>query len=452
MSKTRFLRPIEPKPGCVIFLPFRNTKDVLFGIQTTKVRRRWGERWVQIQPERISLEVRLEGERAVNMGNVLKAEVVALLETQIDLPNRKEAVPRAVSSFGCTSTADSETVLGRHFFETEIQRLFEDAAYRMVGRASYDELLENPGMAKKHEDFLLQAVQGVLQERGFAIIRCELVRFAPLDPGEVLGADPKIVEKWIEWESRRIRHNTKRETETTLAQEEKKRIEAEQRLDTERRLKELARKEKDLEIEHERQVQQQEVLLAEIKWEKNETIQKMEAEAELAGLTIRRRRSELEAELKGKEIENRVNVEKLEVEAQSSKAELMLTELRSQIQLRTLELELAGRKCEIEETEGLARARVTEAQKRADATVDRALVQELFQSLPDILKSLPVERIGETNVIHVGESGGALADGVRLSGAAGYAYWPLVRRIVGLLEQRFLAPDASAPRQPDDTQ
>ena len=96
---------IQAQDGCVIFFPSRSKGKphrIISGPQ--KTRTRWGEEWVQLRLDLVTLEVRLEDDNAVNLGNELRSNIIAKLVTHVDDSCLDESLPKLVDRLRCSTT------------------------------------------------------------------------------------------------------------------------------------------------------------------------------------------------------------------------------------------------------------------------------------------------------------------------------------------------------------
>jgi hypothetical protein len=134
-------------------------------------------------------------------------------------------------------------------------------------------------------------------------------------------------------------------------------------------------------------------------------------------------------------------------------AKQKLERLRTKAEAADLEKAAALVEIEIAKARGLAAAEIAQAKGRAEHMWKKEMLDEhvkaitaIQASLPEILKSLPAARSGETTLIQIGGSGGnsdTINDGASL---LGMIYFPIIKKIV----DRFTGDNVEVDHAPDN--
>ena len=82
MGPLPFIKKFKANPNCVLYFPDRTKNNIISGRDYT--RRRIGEEWIQFDLDPIELEIRMEGDNAMPLGDIYQAELVAKLIVRID--------------------------------------------------------------------------------------------------------------------------------------------------------------------------------------------------------------------------------------------------------------------------------------------------------------------------------------------------------------------------------
>src|SRR5574337_1160215 len=109
---------------------------------------------------------------------VFRSEVVAKLKARIDDTNLEKSVPAVVKRFRCSTTNDTEVVLGRSYFESGIRSILLERLHDALRAASYQKLLQDSSHRDEIESNLVSSVRSVLESAGWMVIECRLHRFA----------------------------------------------------------------------------------------------------------------------------------------------------------------------------------------------------------------------------------------------------------------------------------
>lgn len=193
-------RELKASDGCVIFFPSRDPKGkrprTISGPQ--KSTRGWGEEWVQFRLDLVTLEARLEGDTAVDLGNDLRCDVVARVLVQIDETDLPTSLTSVVRSLRCSTTTSLKSVLTESFYRERLHPKFRATVEHVVSEADYLKLLDSPTHRGELQALFAKESRTFLGECGFALVSSE-IRFRPLNPG-ILGSEQEISAKWIEQE------------------------------------------------------------------------------------------------------------------------------------------------------------------------------------------------------------------------------------------------------------
>jgi len=483
---------IQARHGCVIFFPSRKKDNLIYSSLAT--RRKWGEQWVQLSMAPINVEVRLEGDNSVDLGNGLYCDVVAKLSTQIDNLNLLISVPKVVEQFLCATTMDKNEVLGESSFKITIYSRLQGAVLNVLQTVSYHDLISDWEYVVKVQEEVKSNIGSFIEDSGFLMLYCS-VKLTPLDPRKNIGVDPKIIEKWDKWEHQLLKIQQEKEHEQKKLEDEGKKQERELKEATDKAIREIeirefrskkdAEREKaEIEKEQEQIKQEGRVETAKIRAEAEQFFQtRQEAEVEFEKIIEQKRLEKDEflenARLESKEKQESLRSEKqheralndlkaeeeLENQRHENKKKRALDEAKYKSEIRQQEIqdleqerdlykikkESAEQQRDIEmlqaeliRAKGLAEAEVLEAKTKARNAGQDELRQEQIKilatmqdKLPEILKSFPTEKYGETTLIQIG--GGEENTFQNKAGLEilGLAYMPIVKQIMALLESQF---------------
>lgn len=415
------VRELKASDGCVIFFPSRAPEGknprVISGPQ--KTRRRWGEEWVQVRLDLVTLEVRLEGDTAVDLGNDLRCEVVARVITQVDELDLPSALQKTVVSLRCSTTASPKDILAERFFRDRLNPKFRAAVEHVVSGANYLSLLEEPAhRGKLQESFAVEA-KGFLGECGFALVASE-IRFRPLNPG-ILGAEKAISEKWIEQERAQAMLEARKAAIFEEIEDKRKKASAERAARVEQELKALEISQKEAERDNARRLHQLAIEMQADEDSKKKTL--AEARRTLEDYFNKRQEEKdaYEHDRQVERIKNEDQIEKLKATAkrEEESAELehkhyiqeqTLSGLKQDVDIESSRLDIARLTSEQSTVRGLAEAKVTESRVKAEnalryeeSAATTNTFERLIDRLPEVLSKLPLDDGSDRTIIHFGK-------------------------------------------------
>ena len=452
---------IRALPGCVIFFPLRAiSKDetaIIYGHKST--RRRWREEWVQILIDLVDIEIRLEGDNSFHLGDDLRCEVVAKIQSQVDDSNFPESLPKVISNFLCTTTKDPNEKLSAQFFKQILQRKFRSVVEDVARKASYLDLLEKPTHHTELSSLFETRVRKTLQDCGFITIS-QSVRFTPVDPGTI-GRRMDIARKWMQWELDRARLRSEEEFNRTALEEDNKQKLLDRREETAKMERQFKLREKEAERDYEVAIQTIDVDMA--KQHNGKQFQLAEVKKALEDFFNERQRQDIEFkhELRVSELRNQEKEKQIAEEEDRSRVrrnmeddnEVRARRLRSLADEQAIaesELQIERVACEKLTLRARMESARAEGMSRAAGAIEldmarsrEDIMKALFTKLPEILVSLPIEKIGETTMISISKEPGGTEQSLGL-GSLGMVAVPLVRRLVDLIYQPSKSREAAA--------
>ncbi len=477
MKPLPFVSRIRAANGCALYFPMRKKDKLVSGFSFTT--RRWGEEWIHVALEPVRIEVRLEGDNAIPMGDNLRADFVAKLIARIDDETLEQSIDRLVKRFRCSLTTDLNEILRESFFRPKIDELFLENVYQSLKKASYEKLLSQPGHSEEIDSDLRDLVVTSLRDVGFRMVECRISYFVPVKPTEV-GVAAHVARKWLEIDKEQMKLDAEKDFQKSEMAEEVKRRTALSREKTEQEDRAAKLREEDAKKEFEKEKKAIDIETAEIKKEKGIESAKIDEEAKECNRRYQEVEREYLAEQKRKERTEEIELQRFEkteqrklevdeenhaldmrqrrlreeqekLEHNASMRKRKLDELKEEMEFAQLRKDVAAINIEIEKSEkGLelelsaarskidldrleSKARIDNISKADAVEAESKTLRLILEKMPSILASLPVEkeRIGETTLIQV--SGAQDVDGATSKAAvtAGI-YAPLVRDIITL--------------------
>jgi hypothetical protein len=447
-------RELKASDGCVIFFPSRDPKGkrprIISGPEKSK--RGWGEEWVQFRLDLVTLEVRLEGDTAVDLGNDLRCDVVARVLAHIDEDDLAESLTKIVVSLRCTTTTDPQSVLTGSFFRERLNSKFRATVEHIVSEADYLKLLDSPThRGDLQTSFAIKSIS-FLGECGFALVSSE-IRFRPLNPG-ILGSEEEISEKWIEQERAQAKLEAKKQAILDNMEDVKRKEAAERTARVEQELKAIELQKKESERDNSKRMHQIEIEMQNAQDDKERTL--AEARRDLEEF-FRKRQEEKDAYEHERKLEEQKDREQLKtLEADSARAaeeadlehkrriqEGSLAALDKQLMLATRQLEIDRIKCEGLKVRGLVDAEVIESRIRAEGVLqheETAIVarwiESLVDRLPEIVSKLPCETGTSRTIVQLG--GGVQDQALGgVTGIMALTLAPAIQQILEALSERL---------------
>ncbi|MFG6100934.1 hypothetical protein U2F10_01695 [Leptothoe sp. EHU-05/26/07-4] len=443
------IRIIKAKDGCIIFFPFRkqskNFPKVISGPQ--KTRRRWGEEWVQLSTSLVTLEVRQEGDSAFNLGNDLRCDVVARIQTQIDESNLEKSLPKLVEKLRCATIKDTQSVITDKIFRDRLNSRFCAAVAQTLSQADYLKLLEEPEHHNQLNKIFKEKSIAFLTECGFSIISSE-IRVRPLDPG-ILGTEQRITEKWIELEKVHASLEAQKESAIEEQKEKRKNAAALRALETEKALKQIEIKHKEAELENVQQLSQIEKDIENEKNAKERALAEIRRELEEYFRNRQKQDEEYQQKQAIQEILNQQKLqqikeqkehefEKEQIAYENEVRQEKLKTLEQELELAKSQLELAKLETDLQKIQGIAEAQIIEARLKASESLQREkaiaairVLEKLVETLPDITSHIPVDTSGDRTIVQIGSD----VDPNSLNGGIGILGLLMMPTIKKLLSQ-----------------
>lgn len=466
---------IKAKDGCVIYIPPKDKKDAQIIYGATYVRR-GSKEWVQIRTsDLVDIEIRLEGNNSVNLGKGLSCEVVAKLLAQIDETDLKKSLPKVVERFRCSTTTNIKSILNGKFFAEKITSNFRGILYHIVNQIVYEKLLNDANYTTELKNQLENDTKKFLGDCGFTLINCDLIAI-PLDPGVSGEISLKsITDIWTQREKERLRIEEERNEIVEEAKEESEKNEIARNKERRDRVNEDDINKKEAERDfaqsiHEIEIEMQQNLidkdrqLAEARKaneeffnQRQEDKDKYKHTLEMTKIDDQEEIEEREHTRKFKNIQNEIarselqqnDERKNENEALTHKEEIQERKLAVMVKEKEIaenEFEINKLKVEVDKLKNLADSEIKEAQLRAENIVSlktkemqNKMLTQLFQTMPEIMKNIPIEKIGDSTFIHVGKE--IDLDSLKGSyGILGLALLPILKDLYSKISEKISVP------------
>lgn len=445
---------IRARDGCVIYFPSRTTNNVISGRE--KTRRRIADEWVQFSLDHIEAEVRLEGDNALAMGDILRAELIAKLITRIDdtyledTPSSKGSLNKVVKKFRCSTTTNLDVILGKHFFQPRIRSLLLEALYEVLQEASFKKLLTDPTHRDQLERKLINIILPLLKESGFLLIDCSIQRFAPLNPG-IIGVEKEIADLWSEWDKQEKRLEAEKEFIERELEEEKKRRIAKAKQETEEYTRSIELAEQEALKKYEEKIKALEIERSNIRTDKDLKIAAIKEEAKEKHREYQRKEIDFKNQLEDDDIARTRRIEEDEIHNKyreerdriAHEAEVRIKEMEAlsqTLEQHDLKEQISQSRAKIDKLEGLLKAELLEANIKAENTYKKELLEsesqllrEILSQLPKILSSIPTDNAAKKTIVQ-------FSDNSKMpSGANGIAamYWPLVKDLIDSFTRKY---------------
>jgi len=456
---------LKASDGCVIFFPSRPPEGkhprVISGAQGT--RRGWREEWVQVRLDLVTLEVRLEGEAAVDLGNDLRCEVVAKVIARVDEVDLPNALQKTVDSLRCSTTTNPKAILTESFFHDRLYPKFRATVEHVISGADYLKLLEEPSHRGKLQASFADEAKVFLGECGFALVSSE-IRFRPLNPG-ILGAEQAISEKWIEQERAQAVLEARKTAILEDIEDKKKKESAERAARVEQELKALEISQKEAERDYSKKLHQLAIQMQADEDEKERTL----AEARRAlDEYFNKRQEEKDAYEHEREVERIKNEDQLEKLRTTAKREEERAELehkrhiqeqafvgvKQDLDIESARLDIARLTSEQATVRGLAEARVTESRVKAEnvlryeeSAVTARSLERLIDRLPEVVSKLSLDDGADRTIIHFGkdvqpEMLGGTGSVIALT------FLPILKQVMARLSNYLATPPSERRQQP----
>lgn len=459
MKALPLLGKIKARDGCIIYFPSRTTKNVISGRE--KTRRRFGEEWIQFSLDHIEAEVRLEGDNAISMGDILKADLIAKLVTRIDdsqlddTASSKGSLDKVMKKFRCSTTSDLSVILGKSFFQPKIKSILLEALYEILHEASYKKLLTDSTHRDQLQKKLMNIITPILIDSGFLLIDCSIQRFAPINPG-IIGVEKEIADLWFEWEKQQKQLEAEKEFIESELEEEKKRRITKAKQETEKYARSIELEEQEALKEYEENIKEFEIGRANIRKDKDLKIAEINEEAKEKHREYQQKEIDFKIGLEDEEIARKRKIEEDEISNEFKKerdkinheADMRKKEmegLSEKLKQYNLKEQISQIKARIDKLEGFLKANLLEANIKAQNSYKKDLLEseskilkEILNQLPKILSSIPIDKDSKKTIIQFsGES-------KIPTGTNGIAvmYWPIIKDLVDTFTKKYAEPEA----------